>query len=120
MKISNTRFKRSTSGTVPAEQHDSIVRSYLSACGMSAASSNHAPQSQERFPLRTPMQASADPNCARLMRRVIASARRCGYSLDVTSNKPIDLGELDRAIRNADISERFELKSMLAEIGCLR
>ena len=69
-------------------------------------------------PLRTPMEAAAaNPVLIPLLRQVKAQAARLGYSLK--DNAPVDVAELNEAIKGKDITDRMRLRESLYLLGLI-
>jgi hypothetical protein len=74
----------------------------------------------ERTPL-SPMQAARNTALHPLLRHVEGMARRNGFTIDLASDKPIDMIQLDRALKasGADIDVRMSIKTGLFQLGMI-
>ncbi len=73
----------------------------------------------------SPLKAMADPRRHALLRQLQRTLSRAGYSLDLDSNVPVKVYEIDRALRaSADVTlsdpeARMAIKSQLFAAGLI-
>jgi hypothetical protein len=67
----------------------------------------------------SPVQAASDPRNHTLLRELKARCARLGYDLNLSSNAPISLFDLDQKFDGADVQERLRIKTGLKSLGLL-